>query len=408
MEEKSPVLAVAVASFDLLNGIKVIHKWIPNSNELGLSLDDLFRMTLSNVHRQKEEVFSNIVTSTMDIQSFGLFMISSLFSITKRPHSVYYSVSIILHSTDRVRNTSEIYNEKSRYLALAAKSIVSANEPIKKLSPLVDQLFTDSTIINNSSIKNIPDIYMHPSESNFLCLVLSSHLQTQMNSIIEAPNEDMAREIFNFLVSFTLPFQRSLSSGSINSKPVPGLALQVIEKQSYPPEELGLLFRSPFSLIRLPEKTILQTPASNDQENAYNEYAQVICFDSSIKKKRLAQIRTQYKLTPVQLPTPWSLATVSVINQIPTGLQNYICEQQLNSLVRFALALISMVEEKLNSSDSTFLSTDQQNELIKTLRLTGKDDFALVVSVAQLFDKTMQNKVFFRKKEVFAKIASAY
>ena len=62
MNDKKAILGVAIGSFDLLSGVKVVESWTPEDN-LPVPFEDIFKMVLSNVHRQSEESFNTFVTS---------------------------------------------------------------------------------------------------------------------------------------------------------------------------------------------------------------------------------------------------------------------------------------------------------------------------------------------------------
>lgn len=100
-KEDNPTLSISIASFDLLNGVKVVSEWIfskENMEKYKYTHEDIFKLTLANVHRQREDSFLNdkSFTSITEVQEFGIFVLANIFFIQKKPYNVYYGVCIIL------------------------------------------------------------------------------------------------------------------------------------------------------------------------------------------------------------------------------------------------------------------------------------------------------------------------
>ena len=152
----------------------------------------------------------------------------------------------------------------------------------------------------------------------------------------------------------------------------------------------------------------------------------------------MTQLMSQYEkqIVVVNHSAPLTMALVTAIMQYSNSYANIIAKQQMESMIRLALTLISMVDEyiakrtngtsadssdtmnhylvqqfpiisrnengkKVLQSSSSFSATalpqEKISEIIKELHLTGGEDFHLILSVAQLFDKLIFKKVYGNK-----------
>jgi hypothetical protein len=93
-----------VTSFDWIEGfhitsrssqpshcsIKLAHRWYGQDDVDLRNLEEVFKITLSNVHRQPEQAYSEAAISTVEIQSLSWFIVNSIF-IIRKTRSTYYS-----------------------------------------------------------------------------------------------------------------------------------------------------------------------------------------------------------------------------------------------------------------------------------------------------------------------------
>ena len=410
-DESPPLIAAGIASFDLVSGIKVAGQWLPNQGNLKIPLVDILKITISNVHRQREEALFQFFTSTSDLQSVGLFVVSSYFMIQKKKDkNVYYNVSLVFdrNAIDATRFSSFL-EEECREIAYTAKSTISSNAPLTQLDLLIQRTNEVCQILARSGVSKLPNLIVHPSDAAFFGLILTAHLSTQMNTVIETNNPDEAEKYANFLAHFTLPNVLEHACLDYLPAPVPGLSIQMVSKQPDTTEDFLLAFRTPTTLIRMPEKLVISTPSADTQERAHGDYALAMALDYNQRQAKIAQLKMQYKNSLVTVrPAPWATATLAIITQMPKLSHPLICRQQLNSIIGLSLALIEFVDEKLSLAPSGYLQSDDLNELVKTLKLTGKDDLSLVVAVAQMFDQSLPRKLFLSRKDVFMQITSVY
>ena len=104
--QNKPLSGIFIGSFDLLTGIRLCYQ--KKFNELtDLQIDDIIKISLSNVHRQEQRSFENFAISTIEIQCYQLLVVNAIFSIAssiKNKFNTYYSVSLIFDSNKIRKN----------------------------------------------------------------------------------------------------------------------------------------------------------------------------------------------------------------------------------------------------------------------------------------------------------------
>lgn len=405
-----PIVAMAIASFNILCGIKVCYQWRFTEGDLTMDLDDLFKIALSNVHRQNDSVFQDCYTSIIDVKFSKWTVVNAIFIFSnKNQRNMHFSISMILNS-DKISSDPHFTNfllSWSYTLASSLKIVLNKKEPYSKLRQMIDKCAESITLASKAHIPQLSTFNLEPIDSQFLSNILTSHLQTQMTTVVECPTEDVALKYAKFLAHFTLPAQRAMSTLEFNPQPIPGLFLQICQRQTIPVEESLLRFDGPCTWVKVADRQIFRTLDSEAQKIAHLEYilTTTVDPDDPDHKKRLSKLKSGYKVGQILNPAPWCTATVAVLNRVPKNVKNLVCEQQLSSIVRMAVALVSMTEDRTKDS---LLSPDQINEICRTLKLTGKDDLAIVVAVGQIFDKTLYRKFFTSKKEALLQLMSSF
>ena len=394
MEDRNPLISVALGSFDLLSGVKVIESWM-YKDSLGVSLDDIFKMVLSNVHRQSEESFSSFLSSTFEVQSMNLIISSSIFMIKKKPYNIYYSLVLVFDiiETCKTNNSISMFISHSSFLAAIAKNLITQNDDIKKMEPMINETRKKCLFYSISRISELPALDVSPSDSLFLSIVLSSHLQTQMTTVIEAETKEEASFISSFLAHFLLPCQLEHSSLELRDTIVDGLFLQCVKPQEMYIDELMLTFRNPTTYVKLPERVVFITPSAEKQKLINEDWRDSLTLDKQSMKRKIGAIRGQHKiyLKKVSAPCPWSMVTLSLITQVPPENQKKICELQFTSIFKMALAAAAYLDNA--SIESSILSNEECSDICKELKITGADDLNMILSIAHIFDSSINWKI---------------
>lgn len=317
---------IFIGSFDLLTGIRLCHqKQFKELTEQ--QIDDIIKISLSNVHRQEQKYFENFSISTIEIECYQLIITNAVFniSITKNKYA-YYSVGLIFDSKEIRKNEhlTEMFIFWTKILAYNVKNILLqsnskqevTNIDYSSLDDLIERISDECSTLTQSQIDNLLSFdIIKPFDQNFYATALTSHLQTQMTTVIELPSFDdndvqnnsissnsnklqvqqnptktksnpknsktqtpkstsikdsesiitfqsttsKFNDLFCFLAHFTLPSQLELSSLEVKSYPTPGLFLQCVCSQKVAPEEFLSISPRPTTWIRLQNMKIYRT-----------------------------------------------------------------------------------------------------------------------------------------------------
>lgn len=398
----NPFISIGIGSFDMVSGIKMCHKWVFTDQDISQNLEDTFKISLSNVHRQNESTFSESVISYGDMQNYGWFMLNSTFIIKKNSaRNTYYNIGFIL-KPEKINiniNNIEIFTSWINIFTTATKKIILKNEHFEGLNPIVDTVVEKFTRLSNSSIPMSLSFDPIACNQPFLSMLLTSHLRTQMTTVIESSSEKEALELSHFLSYFTLPYQKELSSFEFADNVTSGLFIQCVKRQPGHPSDYMILFSRPVTWVRLPERQILK-PDPEDCKISINhqtraDFMKAALFDNNDPetKKTISRFKAEHKIIEVKTPAPWAIRTIALIIQTPKKTKKSICEKQFGSLIRIAVLLVLYTTDRLESTNSTSLTKEQCNDLQRSLRIVNLEDFLMILSVAHLYDKDIFRKV---------------
>ena len=392
----NPLIGIGIASFDIMSGIHIIEKWIFQEEDITNQLESLFRMTLSTVHRQEEEFFTDILFSTIEISTNNWFVETGIFYLNSKPKNIFISICLIFKSNNLVKSIR--FHECSIYyiklLTNIFKVIYFKNEINKKLKNLIENIYEDFNILSNCIPSASPTFEIDQNESQFFTNILQSHFKTQMNTIIESSNLTEAQRIFNFLAQFTLPNLFEFSSNELKKYPNYFLHVQCIEKQNIPIEDILISFPGPCTFIKVLEKQVFMTPPKKTHILARNEFNDLIATSYDIedidqKKKFLKSKTIPFKLRQVNNACSTIKDFVkNFISTIPLYRLN-LSEQWVSSLIRKSLNLITIINDNLEISNSTILTSDQFQEIIKLFSLKDIDEIDILISFSCLIDENI-------------------
>ncbi|EAY02049.1 hypothetical protein TVAG_383520 [Trichomonas vaginalis G3] len=391
-----PFVGVALASFDLACGIQILEKWFAKGDPAEGSLESLFRLLLANVHRQKDNAYSSYVTSIIELQSYNWYVVATLFSITQNQRKTFYALTLILdtHHIPNYRNSIKILSQHSLYLAAAAKSSFTNNFPLKKLERFIQPIHQQCIDYFSSSIEQIPDFEIFPGDLRFYSLVLSSHLATQVITIIESDDDTETYKLASFLANFLLPNQLIHSSLKISDKITPGLFLQCVSKQKTDIVDIFLASAHPITYVRMSERKIFTTSAPEKHLPAYKQATEASFLEDITKRRRLTAIKAQYKnqIIEITAPAPWISTMLLIVTQMPETCHSLLCKEHFDVIMRITFELINLIDEKTYKGINS-LTPENIGEIIKELKFTGKDDFIFFASLAQMFEPAISRKI---------------
>ena len=386
------LLAAGVACFDMVSGIKVCNKWsssIPDSD-----IEDLFKIVLANVHRQSDDVYVNfqrpkeggyskLRASMIEVTSDNWLMVHCVFisSFEKKPKPVHYSVGLIfdLEKTPRSPHFRKAIEQWCCVLARAVGALTSQGKDIAKASVILENLTSVINVAWKHSISALPPLEKDPTERPNYNRLLSSHLTTQMTTVIEVLDGDPSR-YSHFLAHFLLPYQREMSTLEILDKPCPHLFLQCVKNQEKEDRSkiMASFYRS-VTWVKCSSKGILDISQYLPRENV-KRY-----FDDHIEQtviKRLLPDESGSKPSQFELVkpsmrfAPWVLATVEVMIRVPQCAVPAIAEQGLQKLIRCAICMVATL--KSSNGERT------EEKVLQKLKLRNEDK-ELVLSIARLY-----------------------
>lgn len=377
------VIAIGVCSYDSRSGITVPEKWIFSENNPDF-IHEMFRMNVINALRQDQSSpLDDFVSSTIEIPTYSCLAAFSRFGIKNKSIIQPFSVGIFVDTT-QFRKTPQIMDMLMAYarnLASGAKSLVTKSKPLSKLGDVVRRFAEE---INRILSAHIEKEYPAPDKWNDqFTRYVTSHLQTQMTTVIEAPSIEEANEIFALLLQFMLPYQRDLSSDQIFQTAVPHLFLQIVSPQSSIDEQI-LGMQRPCTWIRVAEKQVCQLPQSEKQSQEYGDLFMAMLLDEDTEwKKKLSKLKGQIKTNFTGACTILA-SQGDVIRHARTP--QLVYGQLLSSIVRQALTFIALIDDFLRLNEKPEVQREMVSEVKKYLKLSKKDDELVVLAIAQLFD----------------------
>jgi hypothetical protein len=390
MHSPGVFLGVGIASFDMLCGIKLMQSWLFSDTVSDPRLLDVFKITLGPVHRQDKQSLTDGLTSTLELESFNWLIVSSLFFIPAKKASTYYSVSLIFDKASVPLDShciSSLYSY-AKLLSKGAKLFLQNGTPLSALNPTISLLTTDL-----SSLKLLPqiqpqDFELLPAKAILYEKILTSHLQTQMRTVIESSGTAESQNIANFLTNFLLPYQRNWSSTEVLAKPVSHLFLQCIRPiESGDVVDLMMEFDGPVTWISVPDAqnapVIWRSEALPEDRRECREKFTELRFlkpdlDPIELTGKLSDIRDMYHLREVVAPAPWTMAMCGLLVRLPRESYRSICEIQFGLIVRAAISMVAIVKERPQIDGASIL---------EKLRLVGPGDRDIALAIAALYDK---------------------
>lgn len=411
----SPIIKIGVALFDNLSGIKVDYQWNFSESYLldqtEMKIKDLFKTNLTSSYRQNDKYYQNYIISKSEFPQDDIFMVSSIFMANVKQKNTHHSLAIVMKASE-IKNNVYFYSflsSKIRSLTTILKNSIQESKQYSSITPYIKNysidiskvIFSMNKIKFNETIKPNSDEKLHPTsnsesspiqkvsksisrkmnlnlnfnlalendtpcdfceiEFSFLAISLTSHIQTQMTTIVECQNIKMAHSIAMFLNQFLLPGQREMSSFEIRETPIPGLFLQFVHQQKTLKNRTIESIKRPTTWIRLSDQSI----------------------DQIINNKQIS----------IKKPAPWACKTVQLVQQSPISMQKIICNIQMKDILWFASSYSIIVQSKAQTQllrPSTWQFFGDKSHAIpfnvlESTSLSNEEDSKLIYSLAQLF-----------------------
>jgi len=398
----NPFLGFGVASYDTLSGIRPGQNWCFSGSLWEGVHKDCFRMCLSSIPRQPEEYVNDYPVSYFDVRDSGYCVFVSYFSIIVEDRPVFYCFAMAVYPKNVKTNSyfiDSVYQQIS-LLTMRIHKIIEFNSTVKlNESDIHDSIVILYEIMCANMSKPSPPKYTISPQ--FVSAALTSHLQTQMTTIIEVKTYEEAESLFNFLGCFLFENQIEMSSKTIRSHPVPGLFLQIVCIHQELPYEYLWQFQRPWTWIRMSQQQVIQSPEIDTQKGVFKEFRSCVQMRYneeiiSCKSKMQKTYRPKFILS-----NKWSLSIIEQFNKTPHQIRTYFCEQQLGHYMRIACVMIEKINASMKNSNSPFLSQENAQQIEHQLNLTDKEESKAIVAIAQLFDGLAFKRMYAGRKEVF-------
>jgi hypothetical protein len=401
-------LAAGIASFDIVSGIRVIHRWIFSANVDISNLTGLFKIVLGNVHRQGEQYYSESSTSTVEMPTLNWFLVSSIFMLPNpKRQPIYYSVALVFNllTLPTAPEFVDIIISWVRILTIVAKGLLGNSRPPKALQQIIDLISTDIAMISRASLSPPPEFDLFPSDAILYARLLTAHFQTQMTTVIESSSAkpEHAQHLARFLAHFSLPHQRRFSSLELLPHASPHLYIQCIESQGQAePHESMLMFDRPVTWVQMPDRRdghvrISKSDAAPDQLRALHEvfvrthFVERELADDSGVNQRIGELRDRLKIQDIVAPAQWCVVRVGLLIETPSNARVLFCEEQMAALVRTGIALVAIVQTK--GEDAFAAGEAAEKEVRAALRLGGAGDWEIAVAIARMYDRDIAGKL---------------
>lgn len=332
-------------------------------------------LTLSGVLR-------NYIIESSPYSQFTPYLKDFLLNITKITLSMNKSsISDYTKQSNQGSNHSNIANKSvyqhdsnnstssSDQKVIVRNNIIIPNEKMKKINY--------NLALENDTVCDFSEI-----DFSFLAILLTSHIQTQMTTVIECQNIKMAHCIAMFLDRFLLQSQREMSSLEIHECPIPGLFLQFVYHQKTARNKMMAMVDRPTTWARLSDQTIEQIIPITD-----------VILNSNASSDFISHVNQ----ISIKTPAPWACKTVQLVQQAPTSKQIIICDIQMKDIV-WSAASYSILAQSIPQTQAQILkpwtwsifaeksSPGLPLNVLGPSNLSHEEDLKLVASISQLLD----------------------
>ena len=215
LEEENPFLAVTVSASNLQIGIKTSFAWTFSDGDLKIDLFNYNKIILSAAGRHDNSFYISLPSFFMEFPENNLAIFGNYFSRFVNSAPVHYALAFFARNTNDVKEKirlpviQQILNQTTFLL----QSCLRDSEQLVSTTPIISMCCSRITQILNTGFDfSAKKINFYPEFfGNFMVELLSSHLQTQMTTIIESKDYAKAKKVFDFLSIFMLKNQLKLT-----------------------------------------------------------------------------------------------------------------------------------------------------------------------------------------------------
>jgi hypothetical protein len=234
----------------MVSGIRVVQHWAFSKCVSPINLTSLFKIVLSNVHRQSEQAYIDSSVSTVEMPNLNWFLVSSIFVFQMKRQSIYYSVGLIFdfQKFPSAPGFLDVVISCVKTLANVAKGLLALSQPLTRMTKILDVIRDDLAVVLQASIPSLPPLDLSALDSVLYSRLLTSLFETHMTIVVESAGQrpEHAQQLAGFLLHFCLPYQRQFSTLDLLPRASPHLSVQCIAPQSQGQiQDLMLMFDRP-------------------------------------------------------------------------------------------------------------------------------------------------------------------
>lgn len=409
------MIEAAVASYSLMTGIQVVYHWkylkINSSHSIDFisscssnnTILSFFRTILMNSFQHDEQYFKTFPTTEINDRNSNMKVMASLFKPASAQGKLQTVYAFAFFINDKYQNINTVVNDLVKdntvECAMIIQNILHKNEQLCTATKEVNFHAYQLSCIFHSGVENIhsiSDIIESDSQDNFYAQVLWCHLFTQMTTILELDDCKPGEEIplFNFLASFMLPFQLQLSDIKAHETPIPGFFLQIVEKQPGLPISTLLMFKRPWTWVRIGARQVICINNIEEHKSYSNQYLQTIKLNFDLQpsdaKERLLKKEIEL-INKDNFNEKWPTSVIGQLKKVPDQLRVSFARQILSELVQKAVILIQSINLFLKQKQQSFLNPPQFKDICSNFNIDDNEK-DIVLSIANLFDSSILNR----------------
>ncbi|EAY01389.1 hypothetical protein TVAG_325030 [Trichomonas vaginalis G3] len=397
----NPFQAVTLVASNFQTGFEILGVWNFSNQTEEVDYQSYNRIVMSGVTRHDQEHFAKNPSFFFDFPENKLLLFGNFFPSITEPNQTY-ALTFFVHSEENMITKTQIPYFHS-FLALLihnVQEIIKSGEHFLQATPHITLFCTIALKLLLSGVQQPTKFPLTADKCNFfLQHCLASHLQTQMTTIIESKDENLAKTYFDFLSLFLTKEQLNLSSKLYTNRVTPGLFLQIVSPQTvgFPPSDLYCYDR-PWTWINLDKEEVIQGPDQSIQTSVYQ--------DIMLKFLDSPQMLEEFKLSRPRFSD--NCCAFKLVQQLKSvnDMEKYIlCMDFFGDIIRKAILMAELVENM--KSESGIIQPEVKQEILSLLNITDKSDLIIIGNISSFFDQRVARRLIYGRRDLFNQIYAA-
>lgn len=404
-------ISMGIASYNMMSGINKKFEWTFPPKKCKINTQNFFRTILSGIHRQGDAVFNTVIPATFSCFQDNCFLAAGSFGIVNQGRHVYYMFGIFLELDAVSKNLDliPIILKKAVEGAKKVKDVLTKGQLLFESTRYLTSIAHEINRLMTVGVEKPKDFFPFSTEKYstiFLSQCLQGHLVNEMRTVIEAPTQEEANFMFDFLSHFLLDFQLGFSSNILQNEPNPDLCLQCVKSMGSIPLIKMLNFEKSYTWIRLSQKQVFTSPPSDVQNKYFRAFNIYSLDETSETGKKLKKYIETYNVV-LQKQMTFSIDIVEYLLSVNVKARSIVCQHVMENIVMKSIILIDYINAITEKTQVSYIQHTQLEHIMKTLDIEKPGHLNVVVAVANIFNKTIYNKVFNGKREVLTQMIAS-